>query len=369
MIRWGILGTGAVAHAFARDLRLVPGAVLSAVGSRRHETGDPFAKAYGAKHVHVGAASLASDDQVDVIYVATPHTSHRDDALACLSAGRAVLVEKPFTVNAAEARAVVEQARRSKVFCMEAMWMRCHPLIQQVHAIVQSGKLGSIRLLTADFGYPASFDPESRFYNRELGGGALLDRGVYLLSLASLLLGPPDEVLGRAVIGSTGVDEQESLLLTYRTGAQAVLTASLRSRLRNEAVIVGTEGEIRIHAPFYAPYRVSWTPFREPVGATAPTSPGPGGWKAQIKHNPLFRRAFETIGRPLLDRLRGKTKSFNHYGPGQGYQFEAAEVMRCLRSGLLESPLVSLDETVAILETTDRLTQSWITNHAVVESR
>jgi predicted dehydrogenase len=187
----------------------------------------------------------------------------------------------------------------------------------------------------------------------------LLDRGVYLISLAYFLLGPPDEIVGRATIGPTGVDEQDSLLLVYRSGAQAVLTASLRSRLRNEAVIVGTQAQICIHSPFYAPHRMSRTQFVEPVGEVAPTPASPTGWRTHIKQNPLLRRAFETVGRPVLNWVRRDAKALVHYGRGHGYQFEAAEVMRAIRAGLFESPLMPLDETVAILEATDSLRRSW----------
>jgi predicted dehydrogenase len=363
--RWGILGTGAVARAFAEDLRLLPDAALTAVGSRRLERASAFASDFGARRAHEGVDRLAGDAEVDVVYVATPHIRHRDHCLACLAAGRAVLVEKPFTLNAAEARAVIEQARRSRLFCMEAMWMRFHPLILKVHSMVQSGVLGSIRLLTADFGYPTPFDPENRFFDQRLAGGALLDRGVYLISLAYFLLGPPDETAGHATIGSTGVDEQESMVLTYRSGAQAVLTASLRSQLRNEAVIVGTHGQICIHSPFYAPYRVSRTQLIEPVGPITPAPSSPTGWRTRIRHNPLLRRAFETVGRPMLDWFRRDTATLVHYGRGHGYRFEAAEVMRCLRSGLLESPLMPLDETLAIMETTDSLRRSWSLSYPV----
>jgi predicted dehydrogenase len=248
---------------------------------------------------------------------------------------------------------------------MEAMWMRFHPLILKVHSMVKSGVLGSIRLLTADFGYPTPFDPENRFFDQRLAGGALLDRGVYLISLAYFLLGPPDEAAGHATIGPTGVDEQESLFLAYRSGAQAVLTASLRSPLRNEAVIVGTQGQIRIHRPFYAPHRVSRTQHIEPVGPITPTPSSPAGWRIRIRHNPLLRRAFETVGRPVLDWVRRDTTALVHYGRGHGYRFEAAEVMRCLRAGLLESPLMPLDETLAILETTDSLRRSWSLSYPV----
>jgi predicted dehydrogenase len=243
IIRWGILGTGSVARAFADGLRLLPDAALTAIGSRRLDRARSFASELGARHAHDDATGLARNDEVDVIYVATPHVQHRDDCLACLAGGRAVLCEKPFTVNSGEARAVIEQARSSQRFCMEAMWMRFHPLLRKVQSMVHSGNLGTIRLLAADIGYPTPFDPQNRFFDRRLGGGALLDRGVYLLSLADFLLGRPAEATGRATLGPSGVDEQASLLLTYPGGALAVLTTSLRSRLRNEALIVGPRGE------------------------------------------------------------------------------------------------------------------------------
>jgi predicted dehydrogenase len=358
VVRWGILGTGVVARAFAEDLCLVPGAVLSAVASRKTERAHAFANQFRARRAHDTVAALAGDDDVDIVYVASPHDRHREHCLACLSGGRALLCEKPFARTAAEAREVIDQARRSRRFCMEAMWMRFHPLLRQVRSMVRSGELGQIRLLTADFGYPTHFDPANRFFDPGQGGGALLDRGVYLISLAYFLLGAPQEIMGRASIGPTGVDEQESLLLSHDGGALAVLSASLRSRLRNEAVIVGTQGQIRIHEPFFTPRRVSWTRFLEPTGSPERVMPT-GGWKARIKRNRLLRGTIEAIVRPVFESIRRDTRTITHHAAGHGYEFEAAEAMRCLGEGLRESPLMPLDETLAILDATDRLRQSW----------
>jgi predicted dehydrogenase len=358
-IRWGILGTGQSARAFATDLGLLPGAALWAVGSRESNRARAFLGEFGCKHAHKTVEELASNDEVDVVYVATPNVRHRDDCTACLVGGRAVLCEKPFALNASQARIVIEQAQKSRRFCMEAMWMRFHPLLLKVRSLVQSGKLGQIRLLTAELGYPTAYDPENRFFSRELGGGALLDRGIYLLSLAYFLLGRPSDVSGRAMVGTTGVDEQESITLSYPSGALAVLAASLRSRLRNDSVIIGTEGQMRIHDPFYAPHHVSWTRFEEPVGLVIPGSGKRGGWKARIKRNPQVRRAFDKFGRPILSMIGRNTTTFVNYTPGQGYQFEAAEVVRCLRAGELASSVMPLDETLAVLESMDSLRRSW----------
>ena len=237
--------------------------------------------------------------------------------------------------------------------------MRFHPLILEVRSKVQSGELGAIRMLSADFGHSNRFDPDSRLFNRELGGGALLDRGVYPLSLAYFLLGPPQEAIGRATIGSSGVDEQQSAILTYGNGALATFSSSLRSRMRNEALVLGTKGTIHIHEPFFAPHRVSHTRFEEEVGKTPEPQITPLGLKGRLKRQPLVRRTFDTLVRPAVATLRDALTTSVKYPPGMGYQFEAIEVMRCLRAGELESPHMPLAESVAILKTTDSLRESW----------
>lgn len=361
VIQWGVLGTGAIARAFAEDLRLLPDAALRAVGSRDRGRGRAFLSAFGGAggRVYESVEQLARDPEIDVVYIATPHPRHKDDCLACLDGGRAVLCEKPFTVDADEARAVVDRAREARKFLMEAMWTRFHPLIIKVADLVRSGQLGRIRLVTADIGHPTPFDPENRFFNPALGGGALLDRGIYPLSLAHMLLGRPDDVVGRATIGTTGVDEQESALLTYSSGALAVLGSSLRGRLRNEAIIIGSKGRIRIHEPFYAPQRVTWTRFQEPVGPIPDAPVGSIGWQSRLKRNPLIRGVFDGLGRPLIKAIKRDSTVWTKRVAGWGYQFEAAEVMRRIRAGELESPLMPPDESVAIMETADALRRSW----------
>lgn len=357
-VRWGVIGTGVVARGFAEDLALVPGAVLSAVASRDPERGRAFAAALAIARVHQSVEALALDESVDVVYVASPHDRHRDHATRCLSAGKAVLCEKPLALNGAECREIIAQARSSGRFCMEAMWMRFQPLVLKARELARSGELGQIRLLTADFGYPTPFHPESRFFDPAKGGGTLLDRGVYLLSLAHFLLGPPADALGFPSIGSAGVDEQSAITLRYDGGALAVLTASLRSRLRNEATIIGTKGRVVLHDPFYAPRRMTLVRHDEPEGQAAGPSPSPSRWKTRLKRSRTLRRAFETLGRPALRLLRRGT-TFTYDSPGHGYEHEAAEVVRCIRAGMLESPLIPLDESQRILDLMDRLRQSW----------
>jgi len=242
---------------------------------------------------------------------------------------------------------------------MEAMWMRFQPLILQVRAMIESGAIGRVRLLTADFGYRAPFHPENRFFSRELGGGALLDRGVYLLSLASFLLGRPTETTGRAVIGPTGVDEQVSIISSHSGESVAVMNASLRSQLRNEALIVGTEGEIRIHEPFFSPRRISWKHFKEPEALSATSATSKRSRLGRLKENPVARRLVDRIGRPAWNLIHPGSSRIDRHDKGRGYQYEAAEVMRCLRQGLIESPTMPLDESLSILETADALRRSW----------
>jgi predicted dehydrogenase len=359
IIRWGVVGTGAVACDFASDLGFAPGAVLAGVCSRDPARAHEFARAFGARHAHGSIEELARNEDVDVVYIATPHVRHRDDCLACLAGGKPVLCEKPFTLNAHQAREVIDQAQARHLFCMEAMWMRFHPLMLRVRALIQSGAIGQVRLLAAEFGFAASYDPAGRLFSRELGGGALLDLGVYLISLAFFLLGRPSQVTGAASVAETGVDEQMSALLQYTSGAQAVFTASLRSRLRNDALIVGTAGQIHVHDPFFAPRRVSLVRFSEPVGAGAARPIAPPSLLARIKRTPLLRRAFDEFGRPVLGLLRRRDLQFVDYAPGKGYQFEAAEVMRCLRGGERESSIQPLEETEAILHAMDGLRRAW----------
>ena len=359
-VRWGVLGTGPVAAAFAGDLSLVPGATLSAVCSRELERGRLFARSFGAKHVHRSASELVQNDEVDVVYVATPNSRHHDDCLMCLAAGRAVLCEKPFALNAAQARSVAHEARARGLFCMEAMWMRFHPLVLKVRQFVQSGEIGSIRLLTAEFGYSNPFQPHDWRLDPTQGGGALLDCGVYPISLAFFLLGKPSAVVGRATIGPSGVDELMSAVLTYPDGALATVTASLSSRLKNEAYITGSTGNIHIHEPFYAPHRVTLRRHSEPVAHQATHERVPHRSRLdRLKRNPLLRRIFNEVGRPVLSVLRHSSSGFVKYAPGQGYQYEAAEVVRCMRSGERESSVMPLSETIAILEATDALRESW----------
>jgi predicted dehydrogenase len=310
-LRWGILGTGGIARAFVTDLRLTDSGIAAAVGSRNQESADGFAAEFGVANRHGSYESLVADPDVDVIYVATPHPMHHDNAILALRAGKHVLVEKPFTMNAAEAREVVQVARESGRFAMEAMWTRFLPHVGVIRDWLARGVLGDIVTVTADHGQWFAEDPEFRLFAPELGGGALLDLGVYPVSFASMVLGTPDLIVSMSDPASTGVDAQTSMLLGYHSGAQAVLTCTLRAKSPTRASIVGTEARIEIDGDFYAPANVTLVP--------------------RNGHRTLAESAHE----------------------GRGLRHQADEVARRLAAGDLESPLMPLDETISIMETMD----------------
>ncbi len=315
-IRWGILGTGGIAQKFTEGLAVLDDAVVVAVGSRSGTTAEIFRNRHGIPHRYATYAELANDPDVDVIYVSTPHPFHKANSLMCLQAGKAVLCEKPFTVNAREAAEVIDFARVQHVFLMEAMWVRFLPIFVHLRALLHEGAIGAVQMLHADFSYRAAFDPHGRLFDLNLGGGALLDAGIYPVAMASMILGSPAEIISQTRIGETGVDEQTAILQRYHQGQLAVLSTATRSAAPQEVLIRGTAGYIRL---------VNW------LGGTSLTITRPD-------------QSDERIELPLT---------------GNGYNYEAAEVMRCLRAGLLESPIMPLDETLSLMHNLDAIRAPW----------
>jgi predicted dehydrogenase len=313
-IRWGLLATGWIAGLFATDLELLPDAELVAVGSRTQESADAFGEQFGAAHRHGSYRALVEDPDVDVIYVATPHPGHHATALAAIEAGKSVLVEKPFTMDAGEAAELIDAARAHQVFLMEAMWTRFLPHIVRVREIVAAGTLGEIVSVTAEHGQYFEHDPHHRLFAPELGGGALLDLGIYPLSFASMVLGTPRAITAVSDPAFTGVDAQTSMILQYVNGAHAVLTTTAYAATENAAAINGTLARIEIAGTFYEPNSFS-----------------------------VIARDGEVL------------ETFASADPGRGMQHQAAEVHRCLRAGLLESPGLPLDETLSIMQTMDEI--------------
>lgn len=317
-VRWGILGTGRIAGIFTTGLAAAEGAELVAVGSRSQASADRFGDQFTIPHRHASYDALAADPEVDAIYVATPHPEHLAAALACIAGGKAVLCEKPLTLNAGEARQLVQAAHDADVFLMEAMWPRFRPPYVRIREIVAEGQLGEVNYVTATIGWKSGFDPEFRLYNPALGGGALLDGGVYPISFASMLLGPPDQVVGAAILGKTGVDEIATIALGHPNGSVAAVGVTIRSNPISIATIVGTDGRILVDHDFHRP--VSFTLFRD------------GAEPERFEH-------IETTG--------------------NGYQYETMEVGRCLAEGLRESPVMPHAESISIMETMDTLRAQW----------
>jgi predicted dehydrogenase len=346
--RWGIIGTGGIARAFATGLRLAPGAWLEAVGSRTAEGAARFARDFRVPRAHASYEDLAADPEVDIVCVATPHVLHKDNALLALRGGKAVLCEKPFAVNAAEAADVLALARAKGLFVLEAMWTRFLPAIGKVRDLLAAGAVGAPRWLAADFGFRAPFNPQSRIFNPALGGGALLDVGVYPVSLAAMVFGPPREIQSAVRLGPTGVDEQESILFRYEGGQMAALSACVTMTTPTEAVIAGDDGILTIHAPFFRSRKLS-------LGRNKLMGMGEKGMARLRRAARLF---------PAVSRLRGRLEGrggrvIRAPYPGNGLHFQAVEAMRCLDRGLTESPLLPWSETLSIMETMDRIRAPW----------
>jgi predicted dehydrogenase len=310
-LRWGVIGTGGIAATMTADLNLTDSGRVVAVGSRHQESADRFADQFDIPHRHGSYEELVTDPEVDVVYVATPHPMHHANTLLALEAGRPVLVEKAFTMNAAEAHDLVDTARSNGLFLMEAMWTRFLPHMAEIRRLVADGSLGDIVTVIADHGQWFPHDPQSRLFDPSLGGGALLDLGVYPVSFASMILGRPDRIVAIIEPAFTGVDGQTSMLFGYASGAHAVLTCTSEARTPTRAAIVGTDARIEIDGDFYTPSSFA------------------------------------------LIRRDGTASRFAQPHRGRGLRHEADEVARCLREGLLESPLMPLDETISIMETMD----------------
>jgi predicted dehydrogenase len=312
-LRWGIIGTGLIAERFAADMPFSDSGVITAVGSRTQSSADRFGETHNVAHRHDSYESLVQDDDVDAVYVATPHPWHHDNALLALNAGKHVLVEKPFTMTAAEAQDLVDVSRDKGLFLMEAMWTRFLPHIIAVREKIAEGALGDIVIVMADHGQWFVKDPAFRLFAPELGGGALLDLGVYVVSFASMILGTPSRVTAMLDATFTGVDGQASMIFGYESGAQALLTCTSMARSETRASIVGTDARIEIEGDFYAP------------GAFTLTPRGAASERFEFAHE------------------------------GRGLRHQAEEVARCVAAGEIESAIMPLDETVAIMDTMEQV--------------
>lgn len=310
--RWGIVGTGGIAKAFAEDLGRLEGHRVVAVGSRNITSAKEFSTRFSDATPFGSYEELATSD-VDAVYIATPHPMHYENALLAMRAGKPVLCEKAFTVNAKEARALVAYSQENRIPLMEAMWSRFLPHLQEIKAIVSQGVLGEIRYIAADHGQFIPYERAPRLWEPELGGGALLDLGIYPLTLAHLILGSPTSIHAQATLTEKKVDLTTSMILRYANGAHALLSCTMAARGSIGATIVGDKGRIEIEGPFYAP------------------------------------TSFKVITRD------GEITEYPKRYEGLGLREEAREFARVVRSNEIESPLMTHQMSIELMEMMDSI--------------
>jgi predicted dehydrogenase len=311
-IRWGILGGGEIARTFAGEIALSPGNRVAAVGARSMSRARALAATFAECVSYGSYFELVADPEIDVVYIASTHPFHREHALLAIDSGKAVLIEKPVSLNAAAAREIFRAARQANVFAMEAMWMRINPLVREAHRLVADGAIGDVAFVRAEHGLGLAYDSLHRLYNLNNGGGALLDLGIYPITFAHLFLGSPTTVAVTGELADSGCDATVAMQWEARSGATAHLWCSAPVLALDQAVIYGTTGWIRTEGAFYRP-------------------------RGLLVHSAgQLRRIADPIA-----------------GQGEGYGPEIVEVARCLRAGLLESPLVPHDDTVAIMDLLD----------------
>jgi dihydrodiol dehydrogenase / D-xylose 1-dehydrogenase (NADP) len=311
--KWAILGPGTITHKFSSDLKLLDTAELYAVGSRSIEKAQAYASKYNIPKVYGSYDELLRDPDVEIIYIATPHPMHKNWVIKSLEAGKAVLCEKPITVNAYEAEEIFNAAKKNNVFFMEAMWTRFLPVMVKVREWVKDGAIGEVRMLKADFGFRADLDREGRLFNPSLAGGALLDAGIYPISFAYMVFGKvPVEIISTVHLGETGVDEQGASIFKYDKGELAVIESAVRTNTPQEAYILGTKGSIKI----------------------------PQFWCARSA---------------ILNTNDGKSLVYEDSRQSIGYGFEAEEVMSCLSKDEKESSVMPHMESLEIMKTMDTI--------------
>jgi predicted dehydrogenase len=324
--KWGIIGPGRIAQKFAAAIQLLPNACVHAVASRDKARAEQFARSYNAPHFYGSYEALANDEALDAVYIATPHTFHHAHVLLCLQKKKAVLCEKPMSVNFSSTAEMVLAARENNTFLMEAMWSRFLPIIDKTLELINDGVVGDLKYISADFGFAAPFDPNSRLYNVKLGGGSLLDVGIYPLFLVLLLLGKPDEIKAFSQLASTGADETTSALLFYKAGIMAHILSSITAQTPIIAEITGTKGTIFLDRPWYK------------------------GAQIRIRKNDTIS---DTFSLPYGDN---------------GFEFQAREVQECLAQGLTESNKMPLSFSLLLSDVMDDICRMANIRYSIQES-
>lgn len=312
-IKWGILGTGGIAKKFAEALKAVENSELYAVGSRSQASAESFAREFNVSKTYSSYEDAANDPAVDVIYIGTPHNLHCENTLMSLEKGKHVLCEKPLGINGIEVRKMIAKAKEKKLFFMEALWSRFLPNIIKVKELIDSGEIGKVKLITSYFSIKSSYGPEHRQFNRELGGGSLLDIGIYNVFLSLFLLGKPKEFIAIAGIGNTEVDNSCSFTFKYDQDILAVMYSSFVAQAQSIAEIHGETGKILLPEMFFCPNNVK------------------------------------------IIRPDGNEKIIPFEFKSNGYNYEAEEVVKCIQSGKIQSELMSWNNSLDLIDMLDSI--------------
>ncbi len=313
-INWGIIGPGKIARKFATDIQVVNNARLHAVASRTLEKATAFATEFDAKYAFGSYEELLNCPNLDAIYIATPHVFHYENTIMCLKAGFPVLCEKPFAMNVKQVQEMIKTAKENNVFLMEAMWTSCLPTLLKIKSLIADGILGDVFSIRADFGFKAPQNFENRIYNKALGGGALLDIGIYPVFLALHLLGYPDQILAAAKIGQTGIDEEIGIIFQYEDGRMAHLHSTILTHTTTEAFIYGINGTLHLHERWFTPTHMT----------------------------------LHTTNCELPEAITFDYKS-------GGFEYEIAEATQCLLNNKLQSDLMPLEESLALIQLLDAI--------------
>jgi predicted dehydrogenase len=329
---------------------------VTAVASRSFDNPEQFASGLGTPTQAMTYEELVQHPEVDGVYIATPPALHSEHALLAINAGKAVLIEKPFCVDAVEARAIAAAAKQKNVFCMEAMWTRFTPVVQKAKAMIDRGELGAIRLITGNFCLTEIESPENHLFRSDLGGGALLDRGVYLISLAVYYLGAPSSVAGSSIVGDSGSDVQSSISLVWTNQDEPYpcvghFHASLVSDAMNDFHIAGDKGKLHIPGPVYRPSLLKYSRVSqsEKLAARALTR------RDRITENHWTHQIYQRL-MPIVKALgMGDSKKMRRPYAGNAYHYQAKEVAECVAAGKIESDIMPLEQSITVLEILDQL--------------
>jgi len=348
---WGVLGTGLIANEFAEDLARLPDAILHSCHSRTFEKAENFANRFGFGHNHRELHSFLDDSDLDIVYIATPNHLHHRQALQCMKAGKHVVVEKPIALNVKEMEEIAATAREYQCFCMEAVWTRFMPVYQRIGELLAHKAIGEVKMFSADFGHIMPYNPDEFRFSLQTGGGALMDLGVYPISLAVMLLGKPAEISGKCSKGDSGVDLHNAVTLSYDNGCIANLGSSFSSHLPNRCWIGGDSGSIEVESPMYRPkyFRLNQYDASD-LKSTA----------GRILNNfPRLKKAAKFVVEHIINPLARDESLQKHPYTGNGYYHEAEAAMEAIRNQQIESTVMPLSESLRVLEITDELRNQW----------